>query len=98
MISERGLSPAALRSTGTDKIWESTARLSTEIDILIGRIMEEWLGTADRAISDLSTASAKIADAVAGIKKQLQIAQNVVKVIGFLDEAVAIAKKAFLRG
>jgi hypothetical protein len=86
------------KSNDAEKIWEGNARLSMEIDILIGRMMEEWLGAANNAISDLTAANAKIEATVADIKKQIQIAQNVVKVIGFLDDAVAIAKKAFLGG
>ena len=84
------------KSDEAEKIWEGTTRLSTEIDILIGRMMEDWLGAAHRAIRDLTVANDKIDAAVADIKRQIQIAQNVVKVIGFLDDAVAIAKKALL--
>ena len=77
-----------------DKIWASNARLSTEIDILIGRMMEEWLGAADRATKDLAAANAKLEAAVADIKKQIEVAQKVVEVLGLLDDALAIAKKA----
>jgi hypothetical protein len=76
-----------------NKIWEGNARLSTEIDILIGRMMDEWTGRADTAIKGLTAANTKLEAAVADIKKQIKIAQNVVKVVGFLDDAVAIAKK-----
>ena len=76
-----------------DRIWEGNTRLSTEIDILIGRRMEEWMGRADPAIKGLTAANTKLEAAVADIRKQIKIAQNVVKVIGFLDDAVAIAKK-----
>lgn len=76
-----------------EKIRGGNARLSTEIDILIGRMMEEWIGRADTAIKGLTAANTKLEAAVADIKKQIQIAQNVVKVVGFLDDAVAIAKK-----
>jgi hypothetical protein len=77
-----------------EKLWQSNTRLSTEIDILIGQIMDEWLGDAERAIEDLTDAKAKLGAAVADIKQQIDVPQNVVKVLGLLDEAVAIAKKA----
>ena len=77
-----------------EKIWQGNSRLSTEIDILIGQMMDEWLGDADRAIKGLADANTKLEAAAAEIKKQINIAQNVVKVIGLLDDAVAIAKKA----
>ena len=77
-----------------EKVWQGNTRLSTEIDILIGQMMDEWLGDADRTIKDLTTVNAKLEAAVAAIKKQIDIAKNVVKVLGLLDDAVAIAKKA----
>ena len=82
------------KSDDAEKLREGNARLSTEIDILIGRMMEEWHGAADHVTKDFTAANAKIEAAVADIKKQIAVAQNVVKVIGFLDDAVAIAKKA----
>lgn len=77
-----------------DKIKSGNTRLSGEIDILIGQMMDKWLGDADRTMKDLTAVNAKLDAAVAEIKKQINIAQNVVKVLGLLDEAVAIAKKA----
>ena len=76
-----------------ENIWERNVRLSTEIDILIGRLMEEWIGHADQAIKGLTVANTKLEAAVADIKKQIDVAQNVINVVGFLDDAVAIAKK-----
>ena len=76
-----------------EKVWQNNSRLAAEIDILIGQLMDEWLGNAERAIKGLAKISAKLETAVAEIKKQINIAQNVVKIIGLLDDAVAIAKK-----
>lgn len=76
-----------------EKVWQSNSRLSAEIDILIGQMMDEWLGNAERAIKKVTAANAKLEAAVAEIKKQMNVAQNVVKIIGLLDDAVAIAKK-----
>ena len=76
-----------------EKVWQSNNRLSAEIDILIGQMMDEWLGNAERAIKGLAKINDKLETAVAEIKKQINVAQNVVKIIGLLDDAVAIAKK-----
>jgi hypothetical protein len=76
-----------------ERVWQSNSRLSAEIDILIGQLMDEWLGNAERAIKGLAKISAKLEAAVAEIKKQINVAKNVVKIIGLLDDAVAIAKK-----
>jgi predicted transcriptional regulator len=76
-----------------EKVWQENSRLSAEIDILIGQMMDEWLGDAERAIKGLAKINTKLEAAVAEIKKQINVAQNVVKIIGLLDDAVAIAKK-----
>jgi len=76
-----------------EKVWQENARLSAEIDILIGQMMDEWLGNAERTIKGLEKINTKLEAAVAEIKKQINVAQNVVKIIGLLDDAVAIAKK-----
>jgi hypothetical protein len=76
-----------------EKVWQENRRLSTEIDILIGQMMDEWLGDAERVIKGLGKISTKLEAAIAEIKKQITVAQNVVKIIGLLDDAVAIAKK-----
>jgi hypothetical protein len=76
-----------------EKVWQENSRLSTEIDILIGQMMDEWLGNAESAIMGLAKINTKLEKAVAEIKKQINVAGNVVKVIGLLDDALAIAKK-----
>jgi hypothetical protein len=76
-----------------EKVWQKNSRLSTEIDILIGQMMDQWLGNAERTIKGLAKINTKLETAVAEIKSQINVAQNVVKIIGLLDDAVAIAKK-----
>jgi hypothetical protein len=76
-----------------DKVWQENTRLAAEIDILIGQMINEWLGNAERGIKGLAKINTKLEAAVAEIKKQMNVAQNVVKIIGLLDDAVAIAKK-----
>ncbi len=81
------------RPDEAEKVWQGNSRLSAEVDILIGRIMDEWLGDAERAIKGLAKINTKLETAAADIKKQIDVAKNVVKIIGLLDDAVAIAKK-----
>ena len=92
------LAEVSLRLQGkpdeAEKVKPGSTRLSTEIDTLIGQMMDEWLGDADRNMKDLTAGNAKLETAIAEIKKQINIAQNAVKVLGLLDDAVAIAKKA----
>lgn len=76
-----------------DKVWEYTSRLSIEIDILIGRMMDEWLSAADLVTAALMDANTKITSVVTDIKEQIKIASNVIAVLRYLDDAVVIAKK-----
>lgn len=92
------LAEVSLRLQGkpdeADKIKPGNTRLSGEIDTLIGQMMDEWLGDADRTVKELTAANAKLEAAAAEIKKQINVAENVVKALGLLDDVVAIAKKA----
>ncbi|WON74454.1 hypothetical protein [Nitrosospira sp. Is2] len=81
------------RPLEADKVWERNVRLSIEIDILVGHMIDEWLGAADLTTTALVDANAKLVDVVKDIKKKIEIASNVVKVMECLDEAIAIAKK-----
>jgi hypothetical protein len=75
-----------------DKVSPNNARLAAEIDILIARMMDEWLGNAELTIKGLLKINANLEAAVAEIKKQIDVARNVVKIMGLIDDAVAIAK------
>jgi hypothetical protein len=86
------------RTADADALKEANKRLTKQIDALLGRLMREWLGTAATAMTDLGNTSAALEAATADIKKKIAIAQNVVKAVGLLDDAVAIAKKALAGG
>ena len=79
-----------------NQVSEACDRLTDQIDTLTGQLMDDWLGSASKAMADLGKKSGALDDAVASIKKQLKIAQNVVKLTGALDDAVAIAKKVLM--
>jgi hypothetical protein len=89
-----------LRSQGrvadADEIRKSTAPLSAKVDALVGTMMAEWLGQVDKSIADIAACTEGLQGTVEQIKKKVAIAQNVVKVIGFVDQAVGIAAKALV--
>jgi hypothetical protein len=91
------LAELSLRSQGqnqqADNVRAATAALSTKIDALIAAMMRDWLGQVAQVIGDLKARTSDLEKAVDQIKKQVEIAQTVVKVIGFVDQAVAIAAK-----
>ena len=72
--------------------------LSDQIDLLIGKLMDEWVGTADAIVERLNKGSAQVQAAINEIKKDIDIAKNVVKGLGALDEAIGVAKTVLAAG
>jgi len=94
------LAEISLRSQGladdAEKLHKSVVVLSAQIDVLIGRMMEDWLGQVDKAIADMAACTNGLQTAVDQIRKKVAIAQTVVKALGFVDQAVAAAAKVFV--
>jgi hypothetical protein len=76
-----------------DKVAASTAELSRRIEILLGQIIDEWLAQGADIVEEITRVNARLQNSITAIKKGVQTAQNVVKAIGFIDDAVGIAAK-----
>jgi len=89
-----------LRSQGrtqeADRVWEDNQRLQVEIDTLIGRTMDEWGKEAEAITATLNVAVDQLSEAIKKIKQKIQVAENVVKAIGLIDEILKILKPLFL--
>jgi hypothetical protein len=94
------LAEISLRSQGfaddAEKMHKSVMVLSAQIDVLIARMMEDWRGRVDKGIADMAACTKGLQTAVDQIRKQVAIAQTVVKALGFVDQAVATAAKVFV--
>jgi Skp family chaperone for outer membrane proteins len=86
------------KESDADKIRDANERLASEIDTLQGQLMQDWLAKASTVIADLGKRTDALDEAVDRIKKKVKVAENVTKAIGFLDDAVVIAKKALAGG
>ncbi|MGF1641086.1 MAG: hypothetical protein ACFCUO_09070 [Rhodospirillales bacterium] len=75
------------------RVAASTAALSTQIDTLLGQIIAEWLDQGTDIVADITRANAGLQRSITEIGKGLHTAQNVVKAIGLIDEAAAIAAR-----
>jgi len=64
------------------------------IKALLARAIDAWLGDVDAAVSEMDDASQRAQDAIDAVEKDVGIAQNVVKAVGYIDDAIAIAKNA----
>src|SRR5262245_57467849 len=86
-----------LRRQGKDaeaeQVWARAQVLTAKIDVLIGRLMEDWGAETAALTADLVAAQATIDAAIEKIKKNMEVAKQVTAILGGLDEAIAIAAK-----
>lgn len=85
-----------LRFRGDDKsaerVWRAATRMSAEIDILIGRAMEEWTGKAAAVIATIDAQQRLLAATIRDIKGNIDTANNVIAAVAAIDDIVATAK------
>ncbi len=75
-----------------NKVRKKSKALTRQTDKLLGQLMDEWLGEATQVIQGIKTANAALQTAITKIKNNVEIAQNVVKAIGLIDDVIVIAK------
>ena len=78
------------------KVAKKSKALTRQIDKLLGQVMDEWQGQATKIIMDIKTGNAALQNSITNIKKNVKTAQNIVKAIGLIDDAIAIAKNLTL--
>ena len=76
-----------------DQIAQNTKKLSDKIDILLGQVMVDWLSEAATILQEINQANNSLQSSIQEIQDGVRTAQNVVKAIGYIDDAVAIAAK-----
>ena len=76
-----------------DKIAKQNKKLSKQIDMLIAQSMRQWNGSASAIISDMKQSNTKLQKSVNSIKKKMKVAENVVKIIGYIDDGIERATK-----
>ena len=79
-----------------DAVWEKTSRLSLEIDLLIGKMMQDWSADAGTYADTLRKISGEIDGAVEKIKKAQDTAKSVVAVLGAIDQVLAIGARLLI--
>lgn len=79
-----------------DAVWEKTSRLSLEIDVLVGKMMQQWTSDSTTYATNLGKISADIDTAVGKIKKSQDTAKSVAAVLGAIDQALAIAARLLI--
>jgi hypothetical protein len=83
------------RDAEAAEVRRSTNRLSRRIDDLLAAMMRDWLGQASALQDDMRRRNNRLQACLRDIRKKLDIAKNVVKATGILDEAAKLAAQAF---
>lgn len=73
-----------------NKIKDKGKILSRQIDNLISEAMSDWNGSTEALIKDVKSTNAKIQKSIAGIKKGVETAKQVVKVVGYIDDLIEV--------
>jgi len=73
-----------------DKVKTHGKELSRKIDDLIGQTMSEWTGNANNIIKDVKAINTKVQRSISEIQKNVKVAKNVVKLVGYIDDVVEI--------
>lgn len=81
------------RKEEAEEVWRKNTRLSTEIDVLIGKAMDEWLGEAAAVVKRLDKASEQLQDSMDEIGAAINTTKKAIKVIGAFDDALNTAMK-----
>ena len=81
------------RNKQADELAAKAQKLSEKIDTLLGQVMVEWAVEADEIASDIGQANASLQSSIQEIQNGIDIAQNIVKALGYVDDVVAIAAK-----
>jgi hypothetical protein len=76
-----------------EKIRKKTDELVLENKALIAALMKEWLGTVAEIEGNLQNINAGLKAVIQDIKGDIEIVQNVVKAVGYIDDAIGIATK-----
>jgi hypothetical protein len=78
------------KSTEAKAVQTHGKQLSRVIDQLIGQTMGDWVVDAEIIIKEVKSTNRKIQRTINDIQNDLNVAKNVVKIVGFIDEIVTI--------
>ena len=76
-----------------DQVKNSNAKLQSQIDILLGKIIDDWLAQGTQITDEIKGLNTKLQRSIASIQNNVNTAQNIVKAVGLIDDAVALAAK-----
>ena len=66
-------------------------KLGRQIEVLLGKMMEQWGGNADKMIGELAEKNLKIQKSIAGIKKGVNRIAQTAKALSLIDDVIKLA-------
>jgi len=79
-------------TTAADQIKAKHDALRDQIDILRGRVVDQWTKGIAQVEEGIREANTKVQASIRSIQKDINVAGNVVKVIGQVDDAIVAIK------
>ena len=73
------------------KVKTKTNKLSKKVDSLLSALMKDWIGSANSTIESIKKTNQNLQKTIRDIKKDVETAKNIVKALGYLDDAIMIA-------
>ena len=80
------------KQTEADQLTPKLSELQKEIDQLRGKMLDDWTAQVPQLNDQLTQISNDVQQAVTDIKSDIQAAQQVVSLIGKLDQAIKVIK------
>ena len=81
------------RKEQAEEVWRKNSRLSQEIDFLVGKAIDEWLGEAATVVKRLEKASSQLKGSLDEIGAAINSTDKAIKVIGAFDDALGTVMK-----
>jgi hypothetical protein len=76
-----------------DKIWQENRRLSTELDILIGKAIDDWIEDSRTTLRRVERASGQLQSAIDEVRSAVDKTEKLTQAAGYLDDAIDIFNK-----
>jgi len=74
-----------------NQVKESNSKLQSQIDKLLGMIIDDWSTQGAQITDEIKGLNTKLQRKIASIRNNVNRAQNIVKAVGLIDNAVALA-------
>jgi len=81
------------RKEQAEEVWRKNMRLSQEIDFLVGKAIDEWLGDASAVVKRLEKARGQLQGSIDEIGAAIDSTDKAIKVIGAFDDALGTVMK-----